>query len=106
MKTLGRRFLYLLIILVWLSAMLFPIAAVRLATNEQIEIGSTRVFLVQSRTQGGVGIQTAREVTREADCTIHSIRYIMWKGEAENARTCSCADGTMREPQGRRCAAP
>ena len=102
----AKRFIYLIITLVWLSIMLFPIFAFRLATNGRVEVGNTTVFLVQERRQGGVGFQTTRELDGEGRCVYNAVRFVMWQGEAQSTRNCTCSDGVMREPRGRSCVAP
>lgn len=106
MKKWSRRLTYLIITVIWLAIMLSPLVAVRLATNGRMEIGNTTLFLIQERDTGGIGFQTTREVENEAMCTYNAVRFLMWEGEGENTRTCSCSDGVEREPRGRRCVAP
>ena len=103
-----RRFLILLGVTFWLCVMLFPVAAFRLAQNGEMTVRNTRIFLVSERTQGGVGFQSTRDVSNEAQCTITSVRYLMWEGEGENLRVCSlCSDGVDRVPSGlNSCVAP
>jgi hypothetical protein len=101
-----RRLLYLIITLVWLSIMLFPVFAVRLATSGQLQVGNTTVFMVQERGTGGVGFQTTRSVDRDAACTLTSVRYLLWEGEGENSSSCSCSDGVAREARLGRCVVP
>lgn len=102
----ARRLLYLIITFVWLSIMLFPVFAVRLATNGQMQVGNTTIFMVQERREAGVGFQTTRTVEREATCTLTTIRYVLWEGEGDNNRSCSCSDGVEREAHRRSCVAP
>ncbi|MCB0006911.1 MAG: hypothetical protein KDE04_10670 [Anaerolineales bacterium] len=96
MKPWLRRLLYLLIVLVWLLVMAFPIFAVVLASRGEIQLGddpanNSRVFLIQEADAEGIGIQTIRETGDDLVCSETSVTYLMWKGEGENSRFCSCA---------------
>lgn len=102
-----RRVLYLVFIAFWLAVMFFPTFAFVLIINDQIEIGGTRVFLLNTEDASGIGIQRASEARTEDDvaCQRGSIFYLMWRGTGNNEanRYCSCADGTERVPDGRWC---
>lgn len=92
-----RRLGCFLIFIVWLIIMSFPVMAFVLATQGQIEIGEQpsrqlRVFLVNEDNNEGVGIQWARRVREPAGCSQTSLNYLMWEGEADNARFCQCFD--------------
>ncbi|HFC12241.1 MAG TPA: hypothetical protein ENJ56_05300 [Anaerolineae bacterium] len=101
-----RRLFYFLILLVWLIVMLLPVASFTLARRGEFTLGNTRVFLISERDQGGIGLQSTRDVAREAVCTVTSIRYLMWEGEGENSQSCSCQDGVARVPKRNRCVVP
>ncbi len=102
----AKRLLYLIITLVWLAIMLFPVFAIRLATRGQLQAGNTTIFMVQERQEAGIGFQTTREVNSEATCTLTTVRYVLWDGEGENSRSCSCSDGVERDARWGRCVAP
>lgn len=107
MKKWLRRLAYLLILLLWAAIMLLPVGAFTLARNGQFTLGNTRVFLIQTQDQAGIGFQTTREVQREVQCVRSSVRYLMWEGEGENFADCSqCVDGIERVPSGGQCIAP
>lgn len=106
MKRWGKRLLYLVLLLVWLAVMAFPIGAVTLAVNGQFTINNTRVFLVQERTAVGIGMQTTRPARNDATCTYNAVRYLMLRGEGENAQSCSCSSTPPREARGGRCLLP
>lgn len=99
MKRWSRRLFYFLIALVWLMVMLFPVVAVVLATQDQIQIGDDpqsylRLFLVQDRDTGGLGIQWTRRAAGSTGCAQSSLRYLLWKGEGENVTFCRCYDAS------------
>lgn len=79
--------------------MLFPVLAVVLATQEQIQIGGdagshVRLFLLQDRESEGVGIEWTRRVQEPPRCAQTSLIYLMWEGEGDNATYCQCYDET------------
>lgn len=98
MKRLPRRLLYLIIILVWLLIMSFPVVALMLATQQQIELGNDvhnhiRIFLVQGSDAQGVGFEWARPIsTNSQSCATTSVTYFLWEGTAEPATFCQCHD--------------
>ena len=92
-----RRLIYTLIIIVWLIIMSFPVFALVLASNQQIELGSDpnrhlRIFLVQEEEANGVGIEWARNARSANTCTKTSVNYVMWEGEGESVTYCQCYD--------------
>lgn len=96
MKRTRRRLLYALLLLVWLVIMLFPVFAVVLAARQQIQIGDDpqshlRLFLVQEPDARGVGLEWARP-SGTAGCAQTRLAYLLWRGEGQNARFCSCYD--------------
>lgn len=101
-----RRLTYFIILLAWISLLLLPVASFKLARQGEFMLGKTRVFLISERDQGGVGLQSTRDVTREAACSITTIRYLMWEGDGENLQTCTCQDGIERVPKRNRCVVP
>jgi len=92
-----RRLLYFLLLLIWLLIMSFPLVAVILATQGQLEIGNegagvhVRLFLVQESDQEGVGVEWSSPVGAEG-CRQGRIAYVMWEGDGVNARYCTCVD--------------
>ena len=105
-----KRFLYLLFTLFWLAVMLFPTFAFILMQNEQIEVGSTRIFLLNTEDASGIGFQTQRAAKTEdnVQCERGSITYLMWQndGANENASYCTCDDGSERVREGSWCRIP
>lgn len=99
----SKRFFYLLLVLLWLFVMALPFFSFRLAKNGEIQWGSTRIFLVTEKGANGVGSQTERAASNEPLCQQTVVRYWMWKGSAENNRSCSCLDGVERRVEGRNC---
>ena len=101
MKRWLRRLAIVLLLLVWASVMAFPIFAVLLATQNQLQVGEEqgrrlRLYLVQERAQEGIGIEWARPVAGTGDdayCLQTSIRYLMWVGEGQNVTYCQCFTG-------------
>jgi hypothetical protein len=92
-----RRLLIFFIILVWLLIMSFPVVALVLASQEQIQIGADpnrhlRIFLVQEDEADGVGFEWARTSRSNSACTKTSVNYLLWEGEAEPASFCQCYD--------------
>ena len=101
-----RRIIYLIVFLVWLVVMAFPFVTFKLATEDEFTIGNTRIFLITERRQAGVGFHTEKPASNDPVCQRTSIRYVMWKGEADNLQSCYCTDGSERELQGRQCVVP
>lgn len=100
-----KRFGYLLLIILWLVAMLFPAFAFILAAQEQIELGRrdgvyVRFFLVREDDGEGIGIESARPFSGEAQCVKNSITYLLWEGDAgeQNNSYCQCYDPDTGEP--------
>lgn len=99
MSTWGRRLVYLLLLILWLIVMSFPIGAAVLATSGQLELGNEqsanhlRLFLVQERSQEGVGLEWTRRAALEG-CRQGRLFYLMWEGSGENATYCTCYDAT------------
>lgn len=120
MKRWFRRVVVFLLLLVWLLVMAFPVVAVVLATQKQIEVGGdegrqVRVFLVQEREQEGVGIEWTRPVAgpgagqeAEGGCRETRLVYLMWVGEGENVTYCRCfaEDGSLQESYVGSCGVP
>lgn len=98
-----KRLLYLALIALWLVLMLFPMAAFRLARQGEIQIGRTRVFLVDEGRQEGVGFTTIRNIRGETPCQRTTINYVMWSGDADNAQSCTCDAAGEYVLQGRQC---
>lgn len=102
----------MLLLLVWLLVMAFPVVAVVLATQKQIEVGGdegrqVRVFLLQEREQEGLGIEwTGPE--GEGGCRETRLVYLMWVGEGENVTYCRCdaGDGSLDESYAGSCGGP
>lgn len=99
MKSALRRLAYFVVFLLWLLIMLFPVVAVVLATQEQIQIGKetnshVRLFLLQEGENEGVGIEWTRHVREPERCTQTSLFYLIWEGEGDNATYCQCYDET------------
>lgn len=97
MKQTLRRLAYALVLLIWLLIMLFPVVAVVLATQGEIQVGKEtdshiRLFLLQERENEGVGIEWTRRVREPAQCAQSSLIYLLWKGEGDNATYCQCYD--------------
>jgi hypothetical protein len=105
-----RRLIYLLITIVWLAIMFFPTFAFVLMQNGQIEIGATRVFLLNDVDTPGIGLQTNRHAKTEDGvmCERGSIIYLIWSGNDanQNATYCSCDDGSERIRDGSWCRLP
>ncbi|MEM7336779.1 MAG: hypothetical protein AAF490_32200 [Chloroflexota bacterium] len=82
--------------------MAFPITAFALSMRGEINFGQNpqrhlRLFMVQEEDASGVGIEWAR-TSRNRDCAITSINYLMWDGEGEPTSFCQCYDPTTGEP--------
>lgn len=107
MKRWLRRVVVFLLLLVWLLVMAFPVVAVVLATQKQIEVGGdagrqVRVFLLQEREREGLGIEWTRPAAGpegEGGCRETRLVYLMWVGEGENVTYCRCyaGDGSVQE---------
>jgi hypothetical protein len=116
MKRWLRRLFALLLLFVWLLIMLFPVVAVLLATQNQIEVGREqgrhlRLFLLQEREQQGIGIEWSRPAAPPAvdtRCRQTRLIYLMWVGEGDNVSYCQCfdGDGSLRESHQGSCPAP
>ena len=95
MKRWFRRFIYVLLILIWLAVMSFPFLAFTLATQNEIQLGESlhqhvRIFLVQEERLGGVGIEWARLTRRPPDCSRTTVVYLMWEGDGQSASFVQC----------------
>lgn len=99
MATWLRRLIYFVLVLLWLLVMSFPVIAVVLAAQGQIEVGSAasgshvRLFLVQESDREGVGLEWTRPA-RRTGCREGRISYLMWEGSGENARYCTCVNAS------------
>ncbi len=105
MKLWIRRIGYSLLIIFWLSVMVFPTFAFFLATKGELQIGSTpqshvRFFMVQEEGAGGVGLEWARKARRTKNCTQTTIYYFLWEGERpeNNVSFCQCYDPATNAP--------
>ena len=90
-------------VLVWLVVMILPIFIFVLVTNGQIEWGEDpqdqmRLFLLQDVDQEGVGFQWTRPHPSESSCLETTVAYLMFSGEAENGRSCTCLADTAGRP--------
>ncbi len=97
MKRWLRRFLYLLIVLIWIAIMSLPFLAVMVAARGQVQLGDDtgrhlRIFLVQQRGAAGIGIENQRPLRQSTDCTKTTVTYLLWEGTGENASYCQCID--------------
>lgn len=97
MKTTSRRVVYFILLLLWLIVVLFPAFAVVLASRQQIQLGSdpqrhVRIFLLQEPATRGVGVEWVRPAAGSPGCAQTRLAYLVWRGEGENARFCSCFD--------------
>lgn len=108
----ARRLVYAILALIWLVVMAFPVVAVVLATQGEIQIGEERagrhlrLFLVQEREHQGVGL--AWSAPTGEMCRQGRISYLMWEGEGEGSRYCTCFDasGSLISSSPGACAAP
>ena len=94
-----RRFLYGIIVIIWLAIMCFPIFAFTLALRGQISIGgnernSLRVFLVQDDAFQGIVIQRTRPLRDRPSCYRTTVNYLLWQGHSSdlNVEYCTCID--------------
>ena len=90
-----RRLLYFVFILVWLLLMIVPFLAFRLASQQQIQFGDNehdhlRIFLIQEKTDEGIGVEQIRPYPPLPNCIQTNVNYFMWKGEPENSTFCQC----------------
>ena len=93
--------------------MAFPLVAVLLATQGQIDVGEApgnhlRLFLVQEQDAQGVGVEWTRRVGEPAGCAQTSVRYLLWEGEGQGVTYCRCFDeqGRLVDNQRGACRAP
>lgn len=92
-----RRLLYLMLLALWLTVMLFPCMAFSLAMNQQVQVGQSershaRVFLLQEAEKEGVGVVWKRPFLSQSGCYKTSVNYLMWRGDGENVSYCECPD--------------
>jgi hypothetical protein len=92
-----RRLIYFLILFVWLLFMSLPVLSFALAARNQLQIGPTegnhlRIFLVQEMDAEGIGLELTRPSQSDLICQQTSVRYLMWKGKAENVTYRLCSD--------------
>ncbi|MCP4360341.1 MAG: hypothetical protein GY796_20225 [Chloroflexi bacterium] len=105
MKRWLRRFAYLLFVIFWLMIICFPTFAFTLAMREQIQLGGNsgshvRFFLVRGEDSDGIGLELARPMLSESNCTKISITYLFWEGRTadQNTSFCQCFDPQTRAP--------
>lgn len=101
MKTISRRLLHIFLLIVWFGIVLFPAMAFILASNQQIQLGSgpqrhVRIFLLQEPESRGIGVEWARRAGNFPSCAETRLVYLMWRGEGEGTRYCSCFDSNGR----------
>lgn len=109
-----RRLLYVILVLIWLLVMSFPVVAVVLATQGEIQMSlgqeplprQLRLFLIQERGQEGLGVEWTAPASDS--CSEGHIRYFMWLGQGENAQFCTCIDqsGSVIRSAPGACSAP
>lgn len=92
-----RRFLYALVLLVWLVLVTSPLLAFLLAARGQIQVGEgprryVRLFLVQEEEAQGIGLEWVRPASGQPACSEGSLTYFTWEGEGQNAHFCQCYD--------------
>ncbi len=92
-----RRIGYTLLFIFWLSVMVFPTFAFLLATQDELQLGSSprshiRFFMVREDESGGVGVEWARKARQTENCTQTSINYFLWEGKRpeNNTHFCQC----------------
>ncbi len=105
-----RRFLYLIVVMVWLIVMSLPILAFSLAGKGELQLGEdARLFLIQEDEVEGIGLQWTRPFRQQPSCTRTTVTYLMWEGRSENTVYCQCYDkqtGAMRPPVAQSCNLP
>lgn len=109
-----RRLGYALILVIWLAVMLFPTFAFVLANRGQIQIGSSsqnhvRFFMVQEEMADGVGVEWARPILTNNNCSRTNIVYFLWEGDKDqNTSFCQCTDPATGAllPAGENCTQP
>ena len=102
-----RRFLYGLVVLVWLILVTAPLVAFILAARGQIQVGEgprryVRIFLVQEEDAKGVGLEWVRPVSGQPAagqpaCSTGSLTYFTWEGEGQDGYFCQCYDPASDE---------
>ncbi len=96
MKHWLRRFLYLVVVVLWLAVMSFPILAFSLAGKGELRFGEdVRLFMVQEEGAEGVGLEWTRPFSPKPSCTRTTVTYLMWEGVAENTTYCQCSNGRL-----------
>lgn len=96
MNVWARRLIYGLLAVIWLMIMAFPVVAVVLAAQGEIQVGharsarQARLFLIQERDHEGLGLEWTTPAS--TSCQQGRIIYLMWQGNGENARFCTCVD--------------
>jgi hypothetical protein len=98
-----RRFIYLLVTLVWLCVMSLPALAFILAIQGQIQMGNDvrhhlRIFMLQDPDVQGIGIEWTRPLRRQPTCSRTTVNYLLWEGEGEDVAFCQCYDPLTNDP--------
>jgi len=114
MKRWLRRLVYGLLLILWLVVMTLPALAFLLAVKGELQIGEQpqshlRLFLLQDEQAQGVAVEWVRPSRQDSDCHQGNVTYVLWKGEAENAVYCQCADpssGELKSVTNQGCPAP
>ena len=94
-------------IIVWLFFMSLPIFVFQLINNGQLEWGEDpqnqiRLFLLQEPGYEGIGLQWSVTRDEAGSCVETAVYYLMFAGEAENSRSCTCMEnlGDRSPPAG------
>lgn len=100
-----KRLGYIILVLSWLTVMVFPTFAFFLATQGELQLGSeprrhVRFFMVQEEMASGVGVEWVRAARQLDSCSRTSIRYFLWEGssEGDNVSFCQCFDPVTDAP--------
>jgi hypothetical protein len=97
MKRWLRRLLYLLFFIIWLLVMSFPFVAFLLATQGELQLGSSarnhlRLFLIQEEEADGLGLEWTRPSPQAPSCSRTTVSFFLWEGEGNNVSYCQCYD--------------
>jgi len=92
------RLVLILLVIIWLLVISFPFVAFRLATRDEITVGSDegshlRLFMVRADEEKGLGLEWTRSLDASA-CFVTKVKYLLWEGgqPGQDTSFCFCTD--------------
>lgn len=99
MRRWSIRLALMIFVIVWLIVVSFPFIAFILATNGEVTVGPDqgshlRLFMVRSAERKGIGLERVRRISRQSDCFLVRVNYLLWEGSesGQDVDFCVCYD--------------